>query len=88
MERKENFQKNKDLVNEITNLHTQQEEADKREKELKRDFELLERQDRMITNDRKSKIIEIGKIKKQIEEFENEKISIQEKCTQIEEENP
>lgn len=51
-------------MNEITNLHTQQEEADKREKELKRDFELLERQDRMINNDKKSKIIEIGKIKK------------------------
>ena len=35
--------KEKALVAEINNLHTQIDESEKREKELKKDFELLER---------------------------------------------
>lgn len=63
------FMKNHTLVAEITNLHTQQEEADKREKELTRDFSLLERQDIMINNEKKHKISEIEKTKKTVEEY-------------------
>ena len=60
-ERKEKFHKNRDLVNDINNLHTQIEESDKKDKELKKDFELLERQDIIIFNDKKMKISEIAK---------------------------
>ena len=42
-EKKEKFVKNHALVAEINNLHTQIDESEKREKELKKDFELLER---------------------------------------------
>lgn len=87
-EKKEMFMKNHTLVAEITNLHTQQEEADKREKELTRDFSLLERQDIMINNEKKHKITEISKTTKQIEEYKQEKLLISEKCSQIEAENP
>ena len=52
-EKKEKFVKNRDLVAEINNLHQQIDESEKREKELKKDFELLERQDVMINNEKK-----------------------------------
>ena len=60
-EKKEKFVKNHALVAEINNLHTQIDESEKREKELKKDFELLERQDIMINNEKKMKISEIAK---------------------------
>ena len=87
-ERKEKFHKNRDLVSEINNLHTQIEESEKKEKELKKDFELLERQDMMIHNEKKMKISEIAKAQWQIEEYKKQKLEITEKCNQIEAENP
>jgi len=72
-ERKEMYVKNSALVQEITNLHHQQEEADRRQKELRKDFELLERQDIMINNEKKHKISEIAKQEKNIKDMEKEK---------------
>ena len=69
-EKKEKFVKNHALVAEINNLHTQIDESEKREKELKKDFELLERQDIMINNEKKMKVSEIAKTQRQIEEYE------------------
>ena len=60
-EKKEKFVKNHALVAEINNLHTQIGEAEKRETELKKDFELLEREDIKINNEKKTKISEIAK---------------------------
>lgn len=54
-------------------MHAQQEEAERREKDLKRDFELLERQDIMINGEKKHKLVEISKTEKQIAEYEREK---------------
>lgn len=42
-QKKDLFTDHGSLVSEIQNLHAQQEEADRREKELKKEFELLER---------------------------------------------
>ena len=60
------FEQNSALVAIITNLHTQIEEADRRTKELTRDFELLERQDIMINNEKKHKITEVAKLEQKI----------------------
>ena len=68
-EKKEKFVKNHALVAEINNLHTQIEEAEKREQELKKDFELLEREDIKINNEKKTKISEIAKTNRQIEDY-------------------
>ena len=68
-EKKEKFTKNHALVEDINNLHTQIDESEKREKELKKDFDLLERQDIMIGNEKKMKIAEISKNQRQIEEY-------------------
>ena len=87
-EKKEKFHKNHALVAEINNLHTQIDESEKKEKELKKDFELLERQDIMINNEKKLKITEIAKTTRQIEEYKKQKLDITEKCNQIEAENP
>lgn len=51
--RKEMYEKNSTLVTEITSLHTQQETAERRHKELQADFQLLERTDIMIANSKK-----------------------------------
>ena len=64
-------------------MHQQQEEADRREKDLKKDFELLERQDIMINNEKKAKLVEISKTEKQIKEYEDEKQKMIERNTQI-----
>ena len=69
-EKKEKFVQNHALVQEINNLHQQIDESEKREKELKKDFELLERQDIMINNEKKMKISEITKTRRQIDEYE------------------
>ena len=68
-EKKEKFVKNHALVAEINNLHTQIEEAEKREEELKKDFDLLEREDLKINNEKKVKISEIAKTNRQIEDY-------------------
>jgi len=72
-QKKELFHDHQSLVNEIQNLHHQQEEADRREKDLKTDFALLERQDIMINNEKKAKLVEISKTEKQIKEYDDEK---------------
>jgi hypothetical protein len=82
-EKKDLFHVHQSLVSEIQNLHAQQEEADRREKDLKRDFELLERQDIMINNEKKHKILEISKTEKQIVEFEKEKQNMIDRNSQI-----
>lgn len=87
-EKKEKFVKNHALVAEINNLHTQIDESEKREKELKKDFELLERQDIMINNEKKMKVSEIAKTERQIKDYQKQKLEIIEKCNQIEGENP
>ena len=87
-EKKEKFQKNHALVAEINNLHSQIEESEKKEKELKKDFELLERQDIMINSEKRLKVTEIAKTTRQIEDYKKQKLDITEKCNQIEAENP
>jgi chromosome segregation ATPase len=69
-------------------LHEQQEEAERREKDLKRDFELLERQDIMINSEKKHKLVEISKTEKQIAEYEREKQEMIDRNTQIQQELP
>jgi hypothetical protein len=69
-------------------LHAQQEEAERREKDLKRDFELLERQDIMINSEKKHKLVEISKTEKQIAEYEREKQEMIDRNTQIQQELP
>lgn len=64
-------------------MHTQQEEADRREKEIKKDFDLLERQDIMINNEKKHKLSEIARTEKQIIEFEKEKQEMVDRNNQI-----
>ncbi len=69
-------------------MHAQQEEAERREKDLKRDFELLERQDIMINSEKKHKLVEISKTEKQIAEYEREKQEMIDRNTQIQQELP
>lgn len=64
-------------------MHTQQEEADRREKEIKKDFDLLERQDIMINNEKKHKLSEIARTEKPIIEFEKEKQEMVDRNNQI-----
>ncbi len=68
------FTENSVLVTDINNLHSQQEQAEKRHKELQRDFETLERADAVVNNEKKHKIGEIAKCEKKVKELEEEKV--------------
>lgn len=68
------FTENSVLVTDINNLHSQQEQAEKRHKELTRDFETLERADAVVNNEKKHKVDQISKTEKRIEELKDEQI--------------
>ena len=60
------FTENAALVTDINNLHGQQEQAEKRYKELQKDFDTLERADAVVNNEKKHKLMEIAKCERQI----------------------
>jgi len=60
---KQKFQANNELVTEIQQMHLQSETADKKIKELQQEFQLLEKSDIMIQNEKKHKLTEIAKLK-------------------------
>ncbi len=72
--KKQMFVDNGALVTEINQLHSQQEQANKRLADLKKDFEILERSDAVVNNEKKNKIAEKIKCEKKIREFEEEKV--------------
>ena len=72
--KREMFTQNGALVTEINNLHSQQEQADRRMKDFQRDFEILERADLVVNNEKKHKISEVSKCERKVEELGDEKI--------------
>jgi len=67
------FAENAALVTEINNLHSQTEQAVKKLNDFKKDFEILERADAVVNNEKKQKIAEKSKCEKKIKELEEEK---------------
>lgn len=86
--KKETFEKHSSLVAEINSLHSKQEAADRKHKELQRDFEVLERADVVVNNEKQNKINEIKKCESKIEELHAEKVTLTEKFTTITNELP
>lgn len=70
---KRKFQENQNLVTEIQQLHQQIEVADKKIKDLSHEFQLLERSDVMIQNEKKHKLTDIQKLKDAIFTFKKSK---------------
>ena len=68
------FQDNTTLVSEINSLHSQKEQAEKKQNEHKKDFETLERSDALVNNEKKNKLTERLKFEKKIKELEEEKV--------------
>ena len=70
------FQENTTLVSEINSLHNQEEQAKKKHAEHKKDFEILERSDALVNNEKKNKVAERIKFEKKIKELEEEKVQV------------
>lgn len=68
------FQENQTLVSEINSLHSQKEQAEKKLAEHKKDFDVLERSDALVNNEKKNKVAEKIKLEKKIKELEEEKV--------------
>jgi septal ring factor EnvC (AmiA/AmiB activator) len=68
-EMKERFTENQQLVTDIQQLNEQIDHADKKIKELQHEYQLLEKSDVMLQNEKKHKASEIYKIKSLIQDL-------------------